>query len=144
MTDEQVAAVRAYLTDSDDCDRLFARLNLGGSYDGTSALFAMAFLEAVNQRFAPTWTVSDVIRFVAHARTWWGEQADDMNPRDAEHLIRAMLGDGSPHELDETAKVLQIPLLRVLIADKDLDDAGIDDFLGRVRERAERIPVEPR
>ena len=69
VTEEQVAALRAYLTDNErEYERLVDHLKQTDELDCYSALLGSAFFDAVNRRFAPTGTVVDVIGFVAAVR----------------------------------------------------------------------------
>lgn len=139
VTDVHVAALRAYLTDDfEEHERLVAPLVRANDTD-YPALLGGAFYEAARRRFPSTWRPSDVIRYVATMRARYDEDATRIDPDAAERLIRHVLGDESArvHELDDMAKATQVLLLRELIADEALDDAGLDEFLARSRARAE-------
>lgn len=140
VTDEHVAAVRAYLRGDEDTDRRLDRFSAQDAH-AFAALVTAAFVEALRRRFPERWTPAVVIRFVASARSRIAEHAHEVDPRRAEALIRAALGDGDPAALDDETKALQAPLLLSLIQDENLDGPGLDAFLDDARTRAERIPT---
>ena len=70
ITDDQVAALRAYLsahTDAEitDAQRQFLTLSRTGRLDEVGALVYGAFAAAARRRFSPAWTSADIVRFVA-------------------------------------------------------------------------------
>jgi hypothetical protein len=140
VTDDHVATLRAYLTDDwQEYDRLTKRLDETSSWFGYSALFGSAFFNAVNRRFAPTWTVAEVIRFVATVRAHHLEDPDQLHPRDAERLIRIALGDGSIDELDDDIRSAQMILLAALIREEQPNRLALDDILTQARRRANSL-----
>ncbi len=142
VTDDHVSTLRAYLTDDwQEYDRLTKRLDETGSWSGYGALFGSAFFDAVNRKFAPTWTVAGVIRFVATVRARYVEDPDQLDPRAAERLIQAALGAGSTAELDDEIKSAQLILLPALIDDERPDAAALEDILILARERAVNLPM---
>jgi hypothetical protein len=142
VTDEQVAALRASLVgDLDEYERLCAASDPVDFQAGFSALVTTAFVEAAGRRFGKDRMVADVVRFVALTRARKLEDPDLLDPRGAESLIRAALGDSMAiADLDDEAKARgQVILLHTLIDEARLDGAGRDEFLDRARERAERL-----
>lgn len=91
VTDDQVAALRAYLADDLQHRQLYARLDRQAARVGYTALLAAAFFEAVNREFADEGTSADVIEFVADVRGRSEALAEAIDPRAAERLIRAAL-----------------------------------------------------
>ena len=74
VTDDQVAALRSYLSahtdaESADAERQFLMLARTGSLDGIEVLVYGAFAAAARRRFSPTWTSADIVRFVADFRS---------------------------------------------------------------------------
>jgi hypothetical protein len=134
VTAAQVAALRAYLVlDLFEADRLNRQLVQTDDLDGYGELVYAAFVTAARRKFSPTWTVADIIRFVANARAQRGGDADDINPRAAENLIRRALDDHVADEVDQETKArTQILLLAALVEDQQLSDADLDEFLGTV------------
>jgi hypothetical protein len=134
-TDEQVAALRAYLAaDEDEWVRLHERLIQSDGLDGYGQFVYAAFVTAVRRRFSPTYTRADIIRFVASVRATLSEKPDVIDPRAAENMIRRALNEQVTDEADQETNVrAQLILLIALIGDKELDDAGLDEFLDTVR-----------
>jgi len=141
ITDDHAAAARAMLAlDSDEYERVTARLDQGNAWDGFNVLLAAAFYEAVRRRFGDGYTLADIIHLVAGVRVRLQEdgEGDELDPKVAEQLVLAVLGNGSAEGLDEEAKaVAQITLLTTLVLDEDLDDAGLDEFLKEARKIAD-------
>jgi len=139
VTDDQVAALRAYL--SDDMDRyrqLFAGLDREAARSGYATLLAAAFFEAVDRRFAEDGTTADVIEFVADVRTRSQALGEVIDPHAAERLIGAALTDEDIDDLDAKAKGrLFAVLLAGLIADEQLSKDGLDEFLAEARKLAD-------
>jgi hypothetical protein len=139
VTDEHVATIRAllhgniqgYLQMIDDLER-------ANRLDGYEALLGAAALEAFDRRFGRNYTTADIVTYVADARTRFSETGADFDPRAAEQLIHAALGDASIDGLtDQTIAQLQVLLLGDLITAKRLDDAELDEFVGEARALAE-------
>jgi hypothetical protein len=81
-----------------------------------------------------------VITFVGDVRSRSERLARELDPQVAERIIRAVLGEGSISDLsDATVAGTQIVLLAALIADEQLDDAGLDTFLGSARKLADQL-----
>ena len=139
ITDDHVAALRAMLSeDADEAERLGDRVARSDEPLVFNAIIAAAFTLAVHRRFGGGYTVADIIHFVAHERTRFDDSADDFDPRVAERLTLAALGDGSIEGVEDEAKAnAQIALLMGLVDDEDFDDAGLDEFLDEARKVAE-------
>jgi hypothetical protein len=142
VTDEQIAALRAYLiNDEAEFGRQADHLERTDAWVGYSALFGSAFFDAVNRRFSPTWTVAEIIRFVASVRAQYIEDPEQLDPRDAERLIRTALGDGSVDDLDDEVRAAQMILLPALIREEQLDRVALEDILAQARRRANSLPL---
>jgi hypothetical protein len=141
VTDQQVAALRAQLANQpDEHKRLFRQLDWAAEGVPYSALIDAGFFEAVDRRFANgTTTTAAVTAYVGAVRSRLGSAADAVDPEAAERLILKVLGHGSVADLDAnvafSAKQL---LLAALIADEDLDDAGLDEFMTSARMMADQ------
>lgn len=135
VTDEEVAALRAYLAlEPEKAERLTRQLIETDRLVGYGELVYAAFATAVRRRFPPTWMIPDVIRFVATARARLLDDEIEVDPRAAEILVRRALGDGIAVDLDEVVRArAQVLRLGELITDEDLDDAGLDEFLATAR-----------
>jgi hypothetical protein len=139
VTADQVATLRAFLArDFDRYERLYRQLDRAAAQSGYTALIAAAFVEAVDERFGNDSVDADVVEFVAAARARFDESGDEIDPLAAERMIRAVYTDEEIDDLDtETVVGTEVILLTALIADKDLDDAALDEFLAKVRKLAD-------
>jgi hypothetical protein len=147
VTEEYVAALRAFLTGDDDdtFGQLSAHLQArDGSGSGTAygALQAMALTLAARRRFAPMYTASEVIQFVAQVRAAIGDEVD---PLTAERVLRGVLGEPATAEgLDEHAKALAVPaLLLVLVSQEKLPGKDLEALLGQAQVMANQMLAEP-
>jgi hypothetical protein len=141
VTDDQVAALRAYLAgDFDTHKKLHRQLDPVAAGTGYTALIAAAFFEAVDRRFAKSGADADVVEFVGSVRARSERLGDELDPHTAERLIHHSLGRGSIADLrDETVVNTQIVLLAGLISDEQLDDAGLDEFMATARGLGDRL-----
>lgn len=140
ITAEEVATLRAYLkSDFAEHDRLHAQLDPVAAQTGYSALISAAFVEAVERRFAPSGSASEVIEFVAEVRSRSEGLSEDIDQRVAECLILAVYTEEEIDDIDGKKRLAtQFLLLTALILDEQLDDAGLDDFLDKARALAEQ------
>jgi hypothetical protein len=140
VTDEQVAALRAFLAlNPTEAGGLTRQLVEADHLDGYGELVYAAFVTAARRRFSPTCSVPDVIRFVAAVRTQLLEDGVDIHPRTSEILIRRAIGDRVTAELDKKASArAQLLLLGELISDERLAEAGLDAFLTQARSLADQ------
>jgi hypothetical protein len=120
ITDDQVAALRSYLsagTDAEagDAERQFLTLARTGSLDGVEVLVYGAFAAAARRRFSPAWTSADIVRFVADFRSSSAEAASFITASAAENQLRGVLGEKLTTRPDEeTRSRVQVILLAVL------------------------------
>jgi hypothetical protein len=141
VTDDQVATLRAALTDDMDRYRqLFGQLDRTAAKKGFTALLAAAFGEAVERRFGQGRQRAEIVTFVGDVRSRSDRLARELDPDISERVIRAVLGDGSVRDVSDAAVVsTQTVLLMGLIADEQLDDAGLDVFLASARKLADQL-----
>jgi hypothetical protein len=141
ITDEHLATLRAMLIgEFDEYGRLLDHMDRTNTGEGFNVLVAAAFYVAVNRRFGQGYTIADIIQFVAGERVRVDDREFDIDPRVAERLMLAVLGNGSAHDLDERAKGLaQIALLTALVDDENLDDAGLGAFMAEARKVADSM-----
>lgn len=141
VTDDQVATLRAYLEgDFESHKRLHGQLDPVAARTGYTALIAAAFFEAVDRRFAKNGADADVVEFVGSVRSRSERLANELDPGIAERLIRHSLGEGSISDVDDDTVVrTQIVLLAGLIADEQLDNAGLDEFMATARMLGDRL-----
>jgi hypothetical protein len=131
VTDDQVAALRTYLsarTDAEvaDAQRQFFALSRSGRLDEVGALACGAFAAAARRRFSPTWTSAEIIRFVAGFRSSSAEAAGLLSPWAAENQLREVLGDKQgirpPEEERARAQFLLLAALSVTLDARELDE----------------------
>jgi hypothetical protein len=84
VTDLQVAALRALLTDDPDYAMLTRQVIAEGQSDGYGELGLAAFRIAVAERFSAEWSPSDVIGYIAALRTRLHQADIELEPRTAE------------------------------------------------------------
>ena len=148
VTDDHVAALRAYLSaGSDDeaaeAERLFMLLAEAGTAEGIGELLYAMFVIAARRRFSPTWTHAEIIRFVAGVRALVSERPDALDARAAEHQLCAALGEKQVGYPDEEARARsQVVLLEALIQSAELDDAGLNELLAEGRRLADDVPTK--
>jgi len=105
VTDEQVAALRAYLDirsdkDADEAERRFRQLARHRTAEGIGELLYAAFTVAACHRFSPTWTPADIVRFVAQVRA----QSSD-EPSEPDHAcVGALITGRSRYPLADRAR----------------------------------------
>jgi hypothetical protein len=139
VTDESVATLRALLAgESGEYERLYENLDSATRRTDYPAMIDAAFFEAVDRRFDKG-KASDVVEFVGDVRSQSVTLEEQIDPRVAERLIQAVLGDGSIDDIDDKARFsTEVILLALLIADEQLDDTGLDEVLDGARKLADR------
>ncbi|MFG2243732.1 hypothetical protein [Spirillospora sp. NPDC048823] len=155
VTDMHLAALRTFLAEGPEewLERYGEEIK--NEVDtGYSLLVYCAFGEALRLKFSPTYTIPQVIRYVADLRLQLEEYAHELDPRVAEGLIRYSLGDKSlngrpPFGVDEVTMMrAQILLLVALVSEEDLDEAELERFIkdsaAIARERGVAWQVESR
>ncbi|TMQ98966.1 hypothetical protein ETD83_18790 [Actinomadura soli] len=109
---------------------------------GYMSLVYGAFNVAVRRRFSPTYTVGDIVRFVADLRMAAGEDADRINTLVAEDMIRRALDAPRPKDDggDDVGDVVraEMYILLYLIAEADLDRAGLEQFIDEATAYTEK------
>ena len=142
VTDDQVAALRAFLSDDIDLHRrLFADLDRAGAKKGCTALITAAFAEAVQRRWASCPRPADVVTFIDALRACSARVAEAVDPEIAEWLIRVVYQDVPTRGNFARAAIMsaQVLLLAGLIADARLDPADLDEFLAAARKLADQL-----
>jgi hypothetical protein len=143
VTDDQVAALRAYLiartdADADDAQHRFLTLARTGHLDEVGALVYGAFTAAARRRFSPAWTSADIVRFVADFRGSSADAAELLSPSAAENQLRGVLSDNQATIPSEEARTrAQFLLLAALTV--ALDSTELDEVLVQGRTLADSL-----
>ncbi|HXL93517.1 MAG TPA: hypothetical protein VN969_31685 [Streptosporangiaceae bacterium] len=110
--------------------------------DGLLPLIYEAFVIAVQQKFGPAFTRSQVIRLVAQVRAVLGEGAELVDPVTAEAEVLLALGQRVPASADGTVRAAaQMAVLDVIVRDLDLDEDAIATLLNQARQNTGRRAV---
>lgn len=136
VSDDQVAAMRAYLSGNQD---EFRRLN--GSLDRSKeglrtygCFITGAFFEAVSLRFTERTTRNEVIDYVADLRSRSDNVAEELDPEKAERMIMMVISDDDVDDLSSSERIgLEMILIAGLVTDAGLDAAGLETFLEKAR-----------
>jgi hypothetical protein len=140
VTSDQVATLRSYLSgDFSDYQQRRSQIDQAPNRTGYMALVSAAFCEAVERRFARQDPPERVIEFVADVRGQFDRDGNQIDPRAAERMIRAVYTDEPIDDLDSATKGrTQIVLLAALVNSEQLDDAGLDAFLADASKLADQ------
>lgn len=130
-------AIRAYLRH--DYDGYQAMLDQVDA-DSFAAALAASFFTVVDRQLGDSHTAHSVIAFVARVRERFDETDDDIDPRAAERLIRAALGDSElAEDLDQRAVAQVESVFLAAMADEaSWTDTELDEFLAASRTLADR------
>ena len=109
---------------------------------GYMSLLFCAFEVAVRRKFAPTYIVGELVRFIADVRIAAGEDAHLINPLIAEAMVRRAV-DAPPLKQsvpDDVSAILhaEVFVLLYLVAEMDLDRAGLEQFIDEVTAYTEQ------
>lgn len=139
ITDDEIAFLRAYLNgDEDTTTQLWGQLT---NATGLAAMTDTAFAIVARRKFVPAWSTQQVVRYVSKLRAALSDRPDVIDPRAAENAIKRALSDQAPLTVPDASIVkAQLILLAALVADLDLDPAGVDRLLEQAREGAHRAP----
>lgn len=136
VTADQVAAMRAYLKgDGPGYNRIADRLDPTAK-KAHAALIVASFLVAADKRFGKDATRADMTEFIEGLRARSEQLASEIDPRQAERLIMAVHTDEDIDDIDDS---LYGPLLAGMIADTQLSDTELDEFLEKARKLAEQM-----
>ncbi|MGW3773670.1 hypothetical protein [Actinomadura verrucosospora] len=103
---------------------------------GYMSLLFCAFEVALRRKFAPTYIVGQLVRFVADVRITADEDANLIDPIIAEDMVRRAvdappLKETVPDDVTATLRA-QVFILLYLVAEMDLDRAGLEQFIDEV------------
>jgi predicted nucleic acid-binding protein len=139
VSDTQVATLRAMLTGNRaDYKRLLGQLDRQHDGLGFNALLTAAFVRAADRRFGKHSTRAEIIDFVADTRSRSDEIAEAVNPQAGERLIRKVTAGESTDDIDaKTSSTAKALLLATLVADANMDDTALDEFMASARKLAD-------
>ncbi len=138
VTDEQVTALRAFLTFDPSYQRLTGELSDSGGVHGFGELVYAAFVTAARRRFSPTWTSAQVVRFAGRLRVVLRAYDVDLDPRAIEIMLRQALGERVASEYDDgTHALVMLFGLGELVSGERFDQAGLDAFIADARVLAD-------
>lgn len=105
---------------------------------GASAMTAAAFTKAAVRQFSPTYTMADVVRFVARVRVTYPKIMRSTSPLLAEFLILRAIGGRASGSFSHYRRIRSTTaLLQAFVAELELDDAGIAQLLAEARPLAD-------
>jgi hypothetical protein len=141
VTDDQVAALRALLTDDMQLHRrVFDGLDRTAAKKGYTTLVTAAFAKGVERRFGYTYQSADIVGFVADVRARSDRLAEHLDPEISERVILTVLGDASVRDLSHSVVTsTQLLLLAGLVSDEHFDGERLDAFLVSARKLADQI-----
>lgn len=133
-----MAVLRAALSGDDRAVDMLSGISGLGPEQELSILTAMMFINAARRRFAPTWSGSDVIRFVGQVGGRDHGEYSDIDAEAAEQMLISALSDKPLRgQFDEFAKgYAQAALLKELTSELDSDQ--LDALLEEAREQSNR------
>jgi hypothetical protein len=124
---DAIDAMRTYLKgDADGYRRMVDQLDTAAK-KAHGHLIGASFYIAAQRRFAANPSNAEVIAFVANLRARSDRLAEDIDPGQAERLIRA--STFTDENVDDIDNGLYSLLLAGLIADEQLTDSDLDAFL---------------
>ena len=143
ITDLHVSALRAFIAEGPDAwEREYAEKLNKETGIGFSLLLHYSFTAAAQRVFAPAFSLSQVIRYVADVRLALGDDALQLNPRVCEQLIRSALGDKAPTKTSHlngnqaTNTRAKLLLLIALTTNAELTEDGVDELIDEAVENA--------
>lgn len=138
VTDLQAEILHDLL--SDDYEAAQRAVERGENLGGMGALMETTFAMAACRAFAFGWTMPQLVQFVARVRIERQGVPLPFTALDAEEELRRVLGDTVPPTRDiHAAGVAQMSMLRTLVDDLGLSNAGLNDLISRARADADRI-----
>jgi cytochrome P450 len=142
VTDLEMTMLRAQLAGDDEAARhaFTAQLARSGDASGLGMLLYAAFVIAARRKFAPRWSRTDVIGYVARVRALLSERPDLLDPVTAEDELHSALGGNVMAEHDTGARAAAwLILLLALAASLDLDDDATQVLLDEARGQADQM-----
>ncbi|MFI0370841.1 hypothetical protein ACH35V_23470 [Actinomadura sp. 1N219] len=144
LHDEHIAALRSLLKFDLAAAEVYENETEDAAAIGYTLMVYSAFAVAVHRKFAPTYSMAQILRYVADLRISLGDNASQVNPRVAECMIRAALGDETlddhePYGADMQAMMdVEMTVLLDLADKARFNQAGLDKFLRDSADYARR------
>jgi hypothetical protein len=141
VTNQQAAALHAQLAGNlADYERLLGTLDGKADSRAYSALLTAAFHNAVDLRFTRDSSLDEVIEFVADVRARSERLRDAIDPHVAEQVVVAAVGGDHVRDLSPAeSNMMKTVLLTALVADMQLDEAGLEEFIAKARAFADEL-----
>jgi hypothetical protein len=137
--DRSIAVIRALLAEDFDTYR-HLNAELGASANKMFAVvLGTAFTEAASRRFGNEPSIAEIVEFVADARASYSRTGEQVTAEDAEHMIRAALGED--HLIDtmdgRAMGAAQTAMLFALVHENGTSPDEVDRLLTTAAEQAE-------
>ncbi|MEV4002451.1 hypothetical protein [Actinomadura sp. NPDC049753] len=138
VSEENILALRSFLLEGPEAwvplkDKIQANEETAAGY---MSLLYGAFCVAVRRRFSPTYTDSEIVRLVADVRVKAQETAGLIDVSLAEDMLRSAVGAPTLQvgRTDDLRAVLyaEVFILLYLVAEMELDRAGLEQFIDEV------------
>ncbi|MES9605082.1 hypothetical protein [Actinomadura sp. NPDC000929] len=143
IQEENILALRSFLLEGPEAwalleDKILVDDETAAGY---MSLLYGAFHVALRRRFSPTYNAEEIVRLVADMRIKAEDDEGLINPSAAESVIRRAVGASPLQETgpDDAKTVLyaQVFILLYLVAEMDLDRAGLEQFIDEVTSYTE-------
>ncbi|WP_146877432.1 hypothetical protein [Actinomadura madurae] len=150
ITERHTTALRSFIVEGPESWQARYEEDLAGeSGAGFSLLLYLTLATALRRKFAPEYSTGQVVRYVADLRVSLEGNAQTLDPRLTEIVIRAALGDESiedfpPYMVDSSTIIrTELLLLVALIAEERLDDEQLDKLIIESAGSAGKIDYLP-
>lgn len=133
---DQLDLLRAMLTGDFDKQGEVSGQLTQDDWSQYGVVIGAAFFLAVRQRLGSGYSPADVVNLVADVRLRFDPDGDSYDPRAAELLVRAALGESTEteHYSDKTIVGIQAITVGALAADGSI--GNVDEFLSKVETLA--------
>lgn len=133
VRDEHAAALRSLLKGESDAWEPFQVAESEEEAIAYTVMLYGAFRVAVWRTFSPTYSIPDVIRFVADMRIGYERGVSTIHPRVAEEMILEALGNPAVESFvppdAETVIGAEVAILDTFLHEANLDEAGLEEFI---------------
>ncbi|MGW5416049.1 hypothetical protein [Actinomadura geliboluensis] len=135
ISEENILALRSFLLEGPQAwvpleEKIRLDDETAASY---MSLLYGAFCVAVQRKFSPTYTLSEIVRLVADVRLKAGEGAGLINALVAEDMIRQVVGappfEGAPQDDVRAVLHAEVYVLLYLVGEANFDRMGLEQFI---------------